>query len=105
MDWPTSCEAGEALSTALSMAAAFARKGTPVRLALHALRCVPRMGLREGIAAEAALFGMRADRGFIEGSSAFSKSAGRRFQERRCTGLRRRRRQDRRRFVEKERPK
>ncbi len=66
-------DAGEALPSALAMAAVIRSKGQPaVRLALHALRCVPQMGLREGISAEAALFGIACGtEDFIEGTNAF----------------------------------
>ncbi|MFZ1728813.1 MAG: enoyl-CoA hydratase-related protein [Bacteroidota bacterium] len=66
-------ERGEALQTAREMAAKIAAKGQPaVRLALQALRCVPQMGLREGLATEAALFGISCGTDdFKEGTSAF----------------------------------
>ncbi|MCZ7555394.1 MAG: enoyl-CoA hydratase-related protein [Bacteroidia bacterium] len=64
---------GEALSAARAMAAVIHSKGQPaVRLALQALRCVPQMGLREGLATEAALFGLACGTDdFREGTSAF----------------------------------
>ncbi len=64
---------GEALATALTMAATIRGKGQPaVRLALQALRCVPQMGLREGLATEAALFGISCGTDdFREGTTAF----------------------------------
>ena len=64
---------GEALPHATAMAANIAAKGQPaVRLALQALRCVPQMGLREGLATEAALFGIACGtEDFREGTAAF----------------------------------
>ncbi len=64
---------GEALQSARDMAAKIAAKGQPaVRLALQALRCVPQMGLREGLATEAALFGISCGTDdFKEGTAAF----------------------------------
>ncbi len=64
---------GEALQTALAMASTIRGKAQPaVRLALQALRCVPQMGLREGLATEAALFGLACGADdFREGTSAF----------------------------------
>jgi enoyl-CoA hydratase len=64
---------GEALSSAIAMGAVIRGKGQPaVRLALQALRCVPQMGLREGLATEAALFGISCGtEDFREGTAAF----------------------------------
>jgi len=64
---------GEALVEALRIASVIRSKGQPaVRLALQALRCVPQMGLREGLAAEAALFGISCGTDdFREGTAAF----------------------------------
>ena len=65
--------AGEALQVAKDMAATIAGKGqVAVRISLEALRCVPQMGLREGLAAEAALFGLSCGtEDFREGTAAF----------------------------------
>jgi enoyl-CoA hydratase len=65
--------AGEALAMAKEMAAKIAGKGqVAVRLSLEALRCVPQMGLREGLATEAALFGLSCGTDdFREGTTAF----------------------------------
>jgi enoyl-CoA hydratase len=64
---------GEVLLSAMEMAAKIAAKGQPaVRLSLQALRCVPQMGLREGLATEAALFGIACGtEDFKEGTAAF----------------------------------
>lgn len=64
---------GEALQSAKDMAVKIAAKGQPaVRLALQALRCVPQMGLREGLSTEAALFGIACGtEDFKEGTAAF----------------------------------
>jgi enoyl-CoA hydratase len=64
---------GEALQAARDMANVICTKGQPaVRLALQALRCVPQMGLREGLATEAALFGIACGtEDFREGTLAF----------------------------------
>ncbi|MDX9758358.1 MAG: enoyl-CoA hydratase-related protein [Bacteroidota bacterium] len=64
---------GEARQHAVAMAAKISAKGQPaVRLALQALRCVPQMGLREGLATEAALFGIACGtEDFREGTTAF----------------------------------
>jgi enoyl-CoA hydratase len=64
---------GEALTMANEMAAKITAKGqVAVRLSLEALRCVPQMGLREGLASEAALFGLSCGtEDFTEGTSAF----------------------------------
>ncbi|MBE0643033.1 MAG: enoyl-CoA hydratase/isomerase family protein [Bacteroidetes bacterium] len=64
---------GEALPSAREMAGKIVAKGQPaVRLALQALRCVPQMGLREGLATEAALFGISCGTDdFKEGTAAF----------------------------------
>jgi enoyl-CoA hydratase len=64
---------GEALSSAIAMGAGIRAKGqAAVRLALQALRCVPQMGLREGLATEAALFGIACGtEDFREGTAAF----------------------------------
>lgn len=64
---------GEALAAAREMAAKIVAKGQPaVRLSLQALRCVPQMGLREGLATEAALFGIACGTDdFKEGTAAF----------------------------------
>ena len=64
---------GEVLGTAREMAAKIVAKGQPaVRLSLQALRCVPQMGLREGLATEAALFGIACGTDdFKEGTAAF----------------------------------
>ncbi len=64
---------GEALTIARELAGKIAAKGQPaVRLALQALRCVPQMGLREGLATEAALFGISCGtEDFKEGTAAF----------------------------------
>lgn len=64
---------GEALIMAGEMAAKIVAKGqVAVRLSLEALRCVPQMGLREGLASEAALFGLSCGTDdFTEGTSAF----------------------------------
>lgn len=64
---------GEAMTSAREMAATIVSKGQPaVRLALQALRCVPQMGLREGLATEAALFGIACGtEDFKEGTAAF----------------------------------
>ncbi|MCB2205959.1 enoyl-CoA hydratase/isomerase family protein [bacterium] len=65
--------AGEALNVATDMAKKIASKGqVAVRLSLEALRCVPQMGLREGLATEAALFGLACGtEDFKEGTTAF----------------------------------
>ncbi|MFA6235441.1 MAG: enoyl-CoA hydratase-related protein [Bacteroidota bacterium] len=64
---------GEALQSAHALAKKIAAKGQPaVRLALQALRCVPQMGLREGLVTEAALFGISCGtEDFKEGTAAF----------------------------------
>jgi len=64
---------GEALNTAREMAGKIISKGqVAVRLSLEALRCVPQMGLREGLATEAALFGIACGtEDFKEGTAAF----------------------------------
>ncbi|MBR9977689.1 MAG: enoyl-CoA hydratase/isomerase family protein [Bacteroidetes bacterium] len=64
---------GEVMTSAREMAATIVSKGQPaVRLALQALRCVPQMGLREGLATEAALFGIACGtEDFKEGTAAF----------------------------------
>jgi enoyl-CoA hydratase len=64
---------GEALTAAREMAAKIAAKGQPaVRIALQALQCVSQMGLREGLATEAALFGISCGTDdFKEGTAAF----------------------------------
>lgn len=64
---------GEARSHAVAMATKISAKGQPaVRLALQALRCVHQMGLREGLATEAALFGLACGtEDFREGTAAF----------------------------------
>lgn len=64
---------GEVLAAAKEMAAKIVSKGQPaVRLALQALHCVPQMGLREGLATEAALFGISCGTDdFKEGTAAF----------------------------------
>lgn len=64
---------GEALSAARDMAGKIIAKGqVAVRLSLEALRCVPQMGLREGLATEAALFGIACGtEDFKEGTAAF----------------------------------
>ncbi|MBR9975825.1 MAG: enoyl-CoA hydratase/isomerase family protein [Bacteroidetes bacterium] len=64
---------GEVLAAAKEMAAKIVSKGQPaVRLSLQALRCVPQMGLREGLATEAALFGISCGtEDFKEGTAAF----------------------------------
>ena len=64
---------GEALDAARDMAGKIVSKGqVAVRLSLEALRCVPQMGLREGLATEAALFGIACGtEDFKEGTAAF----------------------------------
>ena len=64
---------GEALSEALEMAKTIITKGqVAVRLALRSLRAVPETGLQEGLAAEAALFGLSCgSEDFGEGTLAF----------------------------------
>jgi enoyl-CoA hydratase len=64
---------GEALNAAREMAAKIIAKGpVAIRLSLEALRCVPQMGLREGLATEAALFGIVCGtEDFTEGTAAF----------------------------------
>jgi enoyl-CoA hydratase len=65
--------AGEALAKARDMAATIAGKGqVAVRLALRAVRAVPETGLQEGLATEAALFGLSCGSDdFREGTAAF----------------------------------
>lgn len=66
-------EKGLALDTARTMAATIVSRGqVAVRLALDALRAVPETGLEEGLAMEAALFGLACgSQDFKEGTAAF----------------------------------
>lgn len=66
-------EKGTALTAAKDMAATIATKGqVAIRLGLEALRSVPQTSLRDGLTAEAALFGLSCGTGdFKEGTAAF----------------------------------